>query len=397
MAKKREKGEAKVDIFQQLADQTNGELLGQMKAAKYFIDTGNLAFNFIASGKFVDGGLPGGRISEFYGPSSSGKSLWATNLLFGCQKLGGYAILLDCENASNPEWIRKASHLDVDRVLRYTPKTLEDCFHKMYTIIKLIRHHDADTPIMIVYDSITVSPTARQLRELDLPENYTEADFKRIVQRHEQPGERAKVISSELMKLNGLMEEMDATILIVNQVRMAIGVSYGSPETTSGGKALEFYCSQRFRTSAHKQIKNPRLGDMVTGVNVKIANKKNRFFRPHAYAENVQLLFDRGINPLSGLLEVLIQAERIEAKSGGNYSVLPDYIPQGRESYTFKSSKARGDVPRDLVFDCPNIIDAASRDEVEAYLAPYANFESLEAEGSISEESFADMIAEDDS
>jgi RecA/RadA recombinase len=171
MAKKSK--EPKLDLFQQLAEQTNGELLGQMKAAKYFIDTGNLAFNYIASGKFIDGGLPGGRISEFYGPSSSAKSLWATNLLFGCQKLGGYAILLDCENASNPEWIRKASHLDVDKVIRYTPKTLEDCFHKIYTVIKFIRSHDAEVPIMIVYDSISVSPCARELKEIDLPENST--------------------------------------------------------------------------------------------------------------------------------------------------------------------------------------------------------------------------------
>jgi RecA/RadA recombinase len=197
------------------------------------------------------------------------------------------------------------------------------------------------------------------------------------------------------MKLNGLMEELDATILIVNQVSQAIGVMYGNPEVTSGGKALEFYCSQRFRTSAHKQITNPKLGNMVTGVNVKIANKKNRFFRPHAYAEGIQLLFDKGINPLSGLLEVLIQAERIEASGPGNYKVKPEYLPEGAESYNFKSSKVRGDVPRSLVFDCPKIIDAATRGEVEAYLEPYANFETLEADGSMHEETLADMLADE--
>jgi recombination protein RecA len=385
------------DIFQQLADQTNGELLSQMKAAKYFIDTGNLAFNFVSSGKFIHGGLPGGRISEFYGPSSSAKSLWATNLLFGCQKLGGVAVLLDCENASNPEWIKKASHLDIDKVVRYTPKTLEDAFLKMYNIIKVIRSMDSEVPIMIVYDSIAVSPTARELREIDLPESYTEAEFKKIVQRHEQPGERAKVCSGELRKLNGLLEEMDATVLIINQVREKIGVMFGSPEAKGGGgKSLEFYCSQSFRTSAHAKITNPKLGDMVTGINVKIANKKNRFFRPHASAEGIQLLFDRGINPLSGLLDILIQSERIVQTSAGNYMVADDYLPEGKEGYTFKSSKVRQDVPRALVLDCPKIIDAESREEVEEYLAPFADFEKMEADGSLLEVSgsMADLLEE---
>jgi hypothetical protein len=135
---------------------------------------------------------------------------------------------------------------------------------------------------------------------------------------------------------------------------------------------------------------------MITGVNVKITNKKNRFFRPHAWAEGVQLLFDRGINPLSGLLDVLIQAERIEAKSSGNYVVLPDYLPEGKESYGFKGSKARGDVPRALVLDCPRLIDAESREEVEDYLSPYADFEQLQEEGSIMEEAITNGLNEEE-
>lgn len=395
MAKKEKKGSSEPqDVFRLLADQTNGELLSQMKAAKYFVDTGNLAFNYVASGRFVGGGLPGGKIAEFYGPSSSAKSLWATNVLFGCQKLNGYPILLDCENAANPEWIKKASHLDADRVIRYTPKTLEEAFLKMYNVIRMIRKHDAESPILIVYDSISVSPTDRELKEINLPENYTEAEFKRIVERHEQPGERAKVCSRELRKLNGLLEEVDATVLIINQVRERIGVMFGDNEARGGGgKALEFYASQMFRTDARKHIKNDKLGTKI-GVNVKIDNKKNRFFRPFATAHSVQLYFDRGINPLSGLLEVLIQAERIDQTSPGNYAVKREFLPDHMDGYSFKSSKERNDVPRNAVVDCPGLVDANSPDEVESYLLPYADFERIQGEGNIVETLISDLEGE---
>jgi hypothetical protein len=170
----------------------------------------------------------------------------------------------------------------------------------------------------------------------------------------------------------------------------------GSSETVAGGgAALEFYCSQRFRTSAQKQIINPKL-KITTGVNVKITNKKNRFFRPHAAAEGIQLLFDRGINPLSGLLEVLIQAERIEAASGqGRYTVKPEFLPEGRESFIFTAKKTSGDVPRELVLTCPKIIDALTAEQVEEYLAPFANFDKLEEEGIIEEAALASMLTDE--
>jgi hypothetical protein len=153
--------------------------------------------------------------------------------------------------------------------------------------------------------------------------------------------------------------------------------------------------SQRFRTSAQKQIINPKL-KITTGVNVKITNKKNRFFRPHAAAEGIQLLFDRGINPLSGLLEVLIQAERIEAASGqGRYTVKPEFLPEGRESFIFTAKKTSGDVPRELVLTCPKIIDALTAEQVEEYLAPFANFDKLEEEGIIEEAALASMLTDE--
>ena len=112
MARKKDDGD---DIFASLASSTGGEVVGESeKASKYYIDTGNLAINYSCSGKFITGGVPGGRLTEIYGPSASSKSLLGTNLLHGCQKLGGIPILIDSENAINKEFINKASHADLN-------------------------------------------------------------------------------------------------------------------------------------------------------------------------------------------------------------------------------------------------------------------------------------------
>ena len=145
------------DIFAQVAAQTGGEVVGETeKAANYYIDTGNLAINYCCSGRFINGGVPGGRLTEIYGPSASSKSLLGTNLLHGCQKLGGIPILIDSENAINKDFIKKASHADLNKIIRYTPETLEKCFSVMYRAIDLVRSNKkyADKPIVIVYDSM---------------------------------------------------------------------------------------------------------------------------------------------------------------------------------------------------------------------------------------------------
>ncbi len=221
-----------------------------------------------------------------------------------------------------------------------------------------------------------------KIKHIDESYMYYEATESKIINIYDKPYHPA-----DRMKYDLTIE--DNSTYIVNGT-----IVHNSGEVRGGGgKALEFYCSQCFRTSAHAQIKNPNLGNMVTGVDVKITNKKNRFFRPYAYAEKIKLLFDRGINPLSGLLEVLIQAERISGKSG-NYYVHSEYLPEGLDEYKFKSSKERGDVPRDLVLTCPKIIDAKDREQIEEYLSPYANFEKMELEGDFAEELISEISEE---
>lgn len=365
------------DIFSNLANEIGGDILGNLDSAKYFVDTGNLAINYCCSGKFIGGGIPAGRLTEIYGPSASSKSLIGANILFGCQRMGGIPIILDTENAVNQEFIQKASHCDVRKIVRYTPQTLEESFMKIYKSIEFVRKEPKykDKPVVIVYDSISVSPCAREFREINLPEKYTKAQYKEIVGGHEQPGERAKICSREFRKLNTVLEENDATVVIMNQTREKIGMnmpSYGPNEAKAGGgTALTYYASLILRSQSQKklEVKMPGGRKKFIGVNVKMQNKKNRSYRPFVEVDNIPLYFDRGINPLGGLLGALIDADRIEPLGSGNFLIKEEFSKQ--ENYKFKSSVERNDVPLKVLLECPLLIDVESKEELEIYFQPF--------------------------
>jgi recombination protein RecA len=234
----RKKTSSDDELFAAIAKETGGDLLSDRNNTTYYLDTGSLAVNYIMSGKFVGGGLAGGRIIEVYGPSSSGKSFIAANAIFGCQKLNGICAILDCENATNGPFMQKTSHLNLKQVIRYTPQSLESAFRKIHTGIKTIRTRvpDLERPILFVYDSISVSPCERELKENDLPDNYKASDWKKLVGRKEQPGERAKICGNELRKLQGILERTNTNLLIINQTREKIGVMYGC----HSGKSLVY-------------------------------------------------------------------------------------------------------------------------------------------------------------
>jgi recombination protein RecA len=371
------------DIFGSVAKDTGGDILSDIDSVKYFVDTGSLALNYICSGRFIDGGIPGGKLTEIYGPSSSAKSLIGNNILFGCQKINGVPILLDCENSANKEFIEKASHVDNKKLLRYSPQSLEDVFSKIYSVIENIRKRNKTVPIVIVYDSIGVSPSARELREVDLPEDYDKATYKKIVGGNEQPGERAKICSRELRKLNSVMADSDATVIILNQTRDKIGIMYGNPETTAGGgNALPFYASCRIRPQTQKKIEKKITAKKtkILGVNLKIKNVKNKTHKPFVESEGIQLLFDKGINPVSGLLSCLLEEERIIAKGAGNFIIKDEFLGENKESNKFKASMERNDVPIEILIKNPLLIDAKNPKEVEDYLAPYMEAIKFEAD-----------------
>lgn len=394
MARKKSEDDS---FFQLLADETGGDIVSEIDSVKYFVDSGNLAINYICSGKFMGGGVPGGKLTEIYGPSSSSKSLIGTNVLFGCQRSGGIAILEDCENSANKEFIQRASHCDLTKIVRHTPQTLEDVFLKMYKSIEFIRTKKKDSPIAIVYDSIGVSPSARELREVNLPENASKADFKRIVGANEQPGERAKICSREFRKLNTVMEKNNATVVILNQTRSKIGVLYGNPTTTAGGgNALPFYASCRLETATMKKIEH-RLSAKKTkilGINIRVKNVKNKTHRPYISTENIQLLFDHGINPISGLLSCLLDANRIIAKSAGNFIVAEAF--SNGEEIKFKASLDKNEMPLDILLKCPTLIDASTEQEVADYLEPFKDAMNFQIGGDVIETDVTNLDNADD-
>ena len=364
------------DFFEELAESTGGDVLDTIDSVKYFVDTGSLAINYICSGQFITGGIPGGKLTEIYGPNSSSKSLLGANILFGTQRANGIAVLMDCENSANKEFIQQASHCNVKRIVRHTPQSLEQVFSKMYRVIEKAREKLPMTvPIVIVYDSIGVSPSERELREVALPENYTAADFKRIVGGNEQPGERAKICSREFRKLNTVMEKNNATVVILNQTRAKIGgyapMGQQALTTAGGGNALPFYASCRLETRTQMKIERKITAKKkkILGINVKLKNIKNKTHRPFCESENIQLLFDKGINPLSGLLSCLLDAERIEIKGSGNFAVKEPWA--GGSEVKFKASMERNDFPAEILMQCPGLIDAMSAEQIKDYLEPF--------------------------
>lgn len=379
MAKKKSaasSGEIDDNFFEELAETTGGAVLDSIDSVKYFVDTGSLALNYICSGQFITGGVPGGKLTEIYGPNSSSKSLLGANILFGVQRANGIPVLMDCENSANKEFIKQASHCNLKKIVRHTPRSLEQVFTKMYKVIEAIRaKRSLDVPIVIVYDSIGVSPSERELREVNLPEEYTPAEFKKIVGGHEQPGERAKICSREFRKLNTIMEESNATVVILNQTRDKIGgfapMGMQAKTTAGGGNALPFYASCRIETKTQMKIEKKITAKKkkILGINVKLKNIKNKTHRPFVESDNVQLLFDKGINPLSGLLSCLLDAERIEIKGAGNFAVKEPWA--GGEEIKFKASMERNDVPIEVLFKCPSLIDAVSEVQVKEYLDPF--------------------------
>lgn len=354
------------DIFNFLKKATNAEILGDTTSVRYFIDTGNLAFNWICSGKFMGGGIPGGRITEFYGPEGSGKTYWGCNVVRGCQAIGGIPVYLDCENSLNNEWIVKTSHIDLDKVLVFDPSTgvdtLEGCFDKIYSTIRNLREKDPDVPVVFVYDSLSASPSNEELSE-------TQKDWN--PDKKEQPGVRARICSREFRKLNTLMEKMNATLLVLNQTRMKIGVMYGNPIISGGGgESLKFYASLRVCTSVQKKIENKKLKTAM-GINLKVRNVKNRCTAPFLDAEGVQLFWKDGANPLSGLLTSLIQSGRIENCGTGTYKILEPWA--GGAEIKFRASKARNDIDAETLYKCPAVVDAKDEQELRDYISIFGS------------------------
>lgn len=369
MTKKKETQlELEEGFFANLAKAVGGDLLDNFDKVKGLMDTGILALNYAISGKFIGGGLPIGICAEVYGGQSSGKTLIGTNLLTGCQKANGIAVFLDAERTISKEFAVKASHVNPLKLIVVEADTLEKAFNKIFKVIRQARieaNIPMERPILIVYDSIASSPSEREFAETELDlETATKAQIKEAGAGADKPGERAKICSKELRKLTPYLQENNASVLFINQVRQKIGVMFGDPETGGGGgMALPFYCSTRMKMHSFKRIKDEN--GKVIGVNVTIKNTKNKISSPYREVVDLRLFFDKGIDPFGGLLEILKQAGRIEG-AGPTYKIKEPWA--GGKEIKFKSSKERNDVPSDVLLACPALVDGNSPEDVQYYI-----------------------------
>lgn len=359
-----------LSFWDKLDKGTGLEVLDKMETVPCWIDTGILALNYVCSGKFVGGGIPSGKIIEIFGDSATGKSLIGTNILRGTQTIGGVPVLLDAEQAVSKDFAVAASKIDPKRFYVMSSDTLEGCFAKIYNAIRRIREHvPNEHPIVIIYDSIAASPSEREFAETQIDmENATQAAIKSAGAGVDKPGERAKTCSKHFRNLPKFLRENNAALVVINQIRQKIGVMFGSDETTAGGgRALEYYATIRLKLRANKVPKDDK--GNVLGVNINVTNVKNRCFRPFVEARGMHLLFEQGINPFGGLLELFIRSDRVKGTSPGNYIVLDPYS-DGKE-VKFKANKDRNDVPSEVLLQCPSLIDAESSEQVQYYIDLY--------------------------
>ncbi len=251
------------------------------------------------------GGLPRGRIIEIYGPEASGKTTLTLSTIAQAQKNGGNAALIDAEHALDPVWAEKVG-VNLDDLLISQPDTGEQALEITET---LIRSGAVD---IIVVDSVAAL----------VPRAEIEGEMGDSMM-----GVQARLMSQALRKLTGVISKSKTVVIFTNQLREKIGVMFGNPETTPGGRALKFYCSIRLDI---RKIDNIKDGDKVIGSRHRVKVVKNKVSPPFRIAE-FDITGDEGISKEGGLIDVALDLGLV-TKSGAFYRWGSKMIGQGRES-----------------------------------------------------------------
>ena len=263
------------------------------------VSTGSLGLD-IALGV---GGLPRGRVVEIYGPESSGKTTLTLSVIAECQKMGGTAAFIDAEHALDPGYAEKLG-VNVDDMIVSQPDTGEQALE---VVDMLVRSGAVD---IVVIDSVAAL-TPRAEIEGEMGDTHV--------------GLQARLMSQALRKITGNINRSNTLVIFINQIRMKIGVMFGSPETTTGGNALKFYSSVRLDI---RRIGSVKEGDEVIGSETRVKVVKNKVAPPFRQAE-FDILYGRGIYRMGEVIELGVKLGLIE-KSGAWYSCKGERIGQGK-------------------------------------------------------------------
>lgn len=251
------------------------------------------------------GGYPKGRVIEIYGPESSGKTTVALHAIASAQKKGGRAAFIDAEHAIDPEYAKRLG-VNVDELILSQPDSGEQA---MEIVEILIKSQSVD---LVVVDSV-----AALVPQAELDGEMSDA----------QVGAQARLMSKALRKITGLLNKSECSIIFINQLREKVGIMFGNPETTPGGRALKFYSTIRLDVRKSEAIKN---GTDIIGNVVNIKVVKNKVAAPFKTA-SVDLIYGLGINKEGEILDLAVNSEIVK-KSGAWYDYNGERIGQGREA-----------------------------------------------------------------
>jgi recombination protein RecA len=292
---------ALVQIERQFGKGSVMRLGDDARAPVEVISTGSIALD-VALGI---GGLPRGRVVEIYGPEGGGKTSLALTAIANAQKAGGIAAFVDAEHALDPDYAKKIG-VDTDALLVSQPDTGEQALE---ITDMLIRSGAID---IIVIDSVAALVPRAEI-EGEMGDSHV--------------GLQARLMSQALRKLTGAINHTKTTSIFINQLREKVGVMFGSPETTSGGRALKFYASVRLDVRRIETLKD---GTDAVGNRIRVKVVKNKVAPPFKQAE-MDLLFGQGISREGGLIDLGVE-QGIVRKSGAWYTYEGDQLGQGKEN-----------------------------------------------------------------